>query len=67
MKKSPTIAILLTTCNSEKYLKEQLDSVLKQKFVNVHIYISDDNSKDKTLEIIEFYLHNNNSENNTVQ
>jgi len=56
MKKSPTIAILLTTCNSEKYLKEQLDSVLKQKFVNVHIYISDDNSKDKTLEIIEFYF-----------
>jgi glycosyltransferase involved in cell wall biosynthesis len=53
-----TVAVLLTTCNSEKFLKEQLDSILNQSNVIVHFYISDDNSSDKTLKIINYYFKN---------
>jgi glycosyltransferase involved in cell wall biosynthesis len=56
MKNKTTVAILLTTFNSEKYLREQLDSILKQKDINVVIYISDDGSTDSTLKIIKFYF-----------
>ncbi len=51
----PTVAIVLATCNGEKYLSEQLDSLLNQQQVNVHIYIQDDNSNDNTLNIIKYY------------
>jgi glycosyltransferase involved in cell wall biosynthesis len=51
----PTVAIILATCNGEKYLSEQLDSLLNQQQVNVHIYIQDDHSNDNTLNIIKYY------------
>jgi glycosyltransferase involved in cell wall biosynthesis len=51
-----TVAVLLTTCNSEKFLEAQIDSILYQNNVNVHFYISDDDSKDRTLEIINNYF-----------
>jgi len=51
-----TVAVLLTTCNSEKFLEAQIDSILYQNNVNVHFYISDDESKDRTLEIINNYF-----------
>ena len=41
---------------SEKYIKEQLDSILSQEGVNVKIYISDDGSTDNTLKIIKEYF-----------
>ena len=46
------IAVLLATCNGEKYLNEQLDSIINQN-VNliIHIFVSDDASKDRTLSI----------------
>lgn len=46
------IRVLLATYNGEKYIEEQIDSILKQENVLVNIYISDDNSKDKTLDVI---------------
>lgn len=49
------IDILLATYNGEKYLKEQLDSILNQTYKNIRIIISDDGSKDSTLEILEEY------------
>lgn len=49
------IAVLLATYNGDKYLKIQLDSILAQKAVQVHVFISDDNSTDSTLQIIEYY------------
>lgn len=46
------IAILMCTFNGEKYLREQIDSLIKQKGeFRLHIYISDDGSSDKTLSI----------------
>ena len=49
------IAVLLAAYNCEKYLREQLDSILNQSNVSVTIYISLDKSKDSSLEIIESY------------
>lgn len=58
-KKIPKIAVLLASFNGEKYLTEQIDSILKQKNVLVDIYISDDASTDNTKKIIESYVKKN--------
>lgn len=49
---SPKIAVLLAAFNGEKWLNEQLDSILSQKDVNVHIFISIDKSTDNTEALI---------------
>jgi len=46
------IAILLCTYNGDKYLREQLDSIINQTFENWIIYASDDGSTDATLSIL---------------
>ena len=51
----PHIAILMATYNGEKYLKEQIDSILAQKNVQVSLFVRDDNSVDQTRSIIEEY------------
>ena len=47
------IAVLLASYNGIKYIKEQLDSILNQKEVDVTIFISDDLSTDGTLEYLQ--------------
>ena len=47
------VAILLATYNGIKYIKEQIDSILNQKEVDVTIFISDDLSTDGTLEYLQ--------------
>ena len=54
-KSSLKVAILLATYNGEKYLEEQLRSILNQKDVEIYIFISDDGSIDTTLKIIRKY------------
>lgn len=49
------VLVLLSTYNGDKYLEQQLQSLQKQKNVNIHIYIRDDGSKDNTLNILENY------------
>ena len=50
------VQILLSTYNGEKYLEEQLDSILNQKGdFSLKILVRDDGSKDGTLEILEKY------------
>ena len=49
------IDILLTVYNSEKYLAQQLDSIVSQTYTNWRIIIIDDCSSDKTCDIIEKY------------
>ena len=49
------IAILLATYNGEKYISEQIESILKQSYDNWNLYIHDDGSNDGTLEIIKKY------------
>ena len=47
------IQVLMSTYNGEKYLKEQIESILNQEKVEVNILIRDDGSCDKTLKIIK--------------
>lgn len=49
------ISIAMTTYNGEKYLREQLDSILNQTFSDFELIICDDCSKDATVKILEEY------------
>lgn len=53
--KNKEVVILISTYNGEKYLAEQLDSLLNQTYQNIKIFIRDDGSKDKTIDIIKKY------------
>lgn len=47
------ILILMTTFNGEKWIFDQILSILNQVDVSIKILISDDQSSDRTLEIID--------------
>lgn len=51
----PRIAILLPTWNGEKFLAEQLDSLLAQTYQNFVVVIRDDGSSDGTPTLIAQY------------
>ena len=47
------VDILVTTYNTnEKYLRKQIESILRQTYKNIKIYISDDNSTNKNISPI---------------
>lgn len=50
-----TVAICMATYNGEAFLAEQIDSILKQTYRNWILFIRDDNSCDRTSEIIAEY------------
>ncbi len=47
------IAVLLASYNGAKYIKDQVDSILNQKEVDVTIFVSDDLSTDGTVEYLQ--------------
>lgn len=49
------VQVLMSTYNGEKYIREQLDSILAQTYSEVKILIRDDGSKDKTVTILKEY------------
>lgn len=49
----------MSTYNGEKYLKEQIDSILTQRGVELTLYVRDDGSSDKTIDIVKEYQKNN--------
>lgn len=51
--KKKTVNILLATYNGEKYIKEQIESLLNQTYPYIKIYINDDCSNDRTIDIIK--------------
>jgi len=53
--KKPLFSIIVATCNSGQYLEGCLKSIFKQNFKNYEIIIIDNQSHDKTLEIIKKY------------
>lgn len=50
-----TVQVLLSSYNGEKYIKEQLDSILAQEGVQIRLLVRDDGSTDRTKEILEAY------------
>ena len=55
------IDVLLATYNGGEYLSEFLDSLAKQEGVSINLYVSDDNSNDNTLQIVNSYHKSFNS------
>lgn len=49
----PKISVCIATYNGEKYILEQLISILKQLSLDDEIIISDDGSSDRTIEIVK--------------
>lgn len=50
------VAVLMSTYNGEMYLADQLDSLLSQRGgVEIDIFIRDDGSSDRTVEVINSY------------
>ena len=52
----PNVAVLMATYNGERYLTQQIDSILRQENVKVSLYIRDDRSSDNTVNIINEYI-----------
>lgn len=49
------VTVLLPVYNGEKYIREAVDSILKQTYENFELIIIDDGSTDKTLSILKEY------------
>ncbi len=54
-KNIPSVTVIMPCYNSEKYLREAIDSILNQTYANFELIIVDDGSTDKTWEIIKEY------------
>lgn len=54
----PLISMVLCTYNGEKFIEEQINSLLKQTYSNIEIIISDDASADNTAAILNKYKTN---------
>lgn len=49
------VTVLMTTYNGSLYIKQAIDSVLRQTFENFELLIVNDGSTDNTIDIIESY------------
>lgn len=49
------VSVCMATYNGEPFLREQIDSILSQLNEKDELVISDDNSKDSTVDIIKSY------------
>jgi len=52
------ISIAMSSYNGERFIQEQIDSILDQSYSNLELVITDDGSSDKTIEIIKNYQKN---------
>ena len=50
-----TVSVILASYNGEKYIKEQIDSILAQTYPIYEILIGDDGSADNTMSILNDY------------
>lgn len=48
------ICVIMSTYNGEKYIEQQLDSIFTSP-QNIFLYVRDDGSKDRTIEILKDY------------
>ncbi|MFI1744768.1 glycosyltransferase family 2 protein [Thalassobellus sediminis] len=54
----PLVSIITPMFNSEAFISETINSVLKQTYKNWELLLIDDNSQDKTLSIVQEYIKN---------
>ncbi len=55
---SSKVAVILPAYNGEKFIAEQIDSILNQTFSVFELYIFDDGSTDGTIDIIDRHCKN---------
>ena len=55
MTEGKTVAVVMCTYNGEKFLREQLDSILRQTYPISEIIVQDDCSTDSTVAILRSY------------
>lgn len=51
----PAISVILPVFNGEAYLRQAIDSILNQSFIDFELIIVDDGSTDRSQEIIQSY------------
>ena len=51
MEKLPKVAVIMSTYNGEKYIAQQIESILNQEFTEFNLIICDDQSTDQTVKI----------------
>jgi glycosyltransferase involved in cell wall biosynthesis len=51
----PLVSIVMCTYNGEKFLRQQIDSILAQSYPNIELLVVDDASTDNTSAILEDY------------
>ena len=49
------ISVCMATYNGERYIREQMESILKQLGEDDEVIVSDDGSKDHTLDIVRSF------------
>jgi glycosyltransferase involved in cell wall biosynthesis len=54
-KKNPLVSVLLPVFNGEKYIKNTIESILNQSYINFELIIINDCSTDKTAFIIDSF------------
>lgn len=65
MKRRIRVKVLMSTYNGERYLREQLDSILKQdicEWAELTLMVRDDGSSDTTVSILEEYSKTTNGQ-----
>ena len=55
MSRLPEVSVLMSVYNGEEYIRESIDSILKQTYSDFELIIVNDGSTDQTREIIEGY------------
>ena len=49
------VSVIIPIYNSEKFLKECLDSIVDQTYPNIEIIAIDDGSNDSSIDILKLY------------
>lgn len=55
IKSAPLVSVLMTAYNREKYITEAIESVIASTYQNWELIIVDDQSKDRSVEIVRGY------------
>ena len=55
MNSNMIVSVCMATYNGEKYIREQIDSILPQLSDSDELVISDDGSSDNTIDIVQGY------------
>ncbi|MBP1593334.1 MAG: glycosyltransferase [Bacteroidetes bacterium] len=59
MENRPLVSIIVVTYNSSKYILETLDSAREQTYKNIELIVTDDCSKDNTVELCKEWMQKN--------